>query len=959
MNQLHEYAPFVKRHIGPSETEQKQMLNALGVDSLQALMAQVVPEQIRMTTSLDLPEPLDEPAMLAHMQQLADRNQVFRHYIGQGYYGTHMPNVVLRNVLENPAWYTAYTPYQAEISQGRLEAILNFQTMVAELTGMEIANASLLDEATACAEGMGMAWRMTGQKRSTFLVSEHCHPQTIEVLRTRAKGLGITLVVADDAQLMQADVDCFGVLLQYPHSLGRVCDDRALVESLKARDIAVVCATDLLALNLLTPPGHWGVDIVVGSAQRFGVPLGYGGPHAAFMACRDAHKRHMPGRLVGVSRDATGAPALRLALQTREQHIRREKATSNICTAQVLLAVLAGLYAVWHGPQGLKAIATRVHAFTARLHHALTSLGFEVVNSSYFDTLHIHTGEQTERLRALALKQGINLRYVDAAHVAISLDETVTQADWTQLCALFETLANTQAKQSGDTLDSAIPVALRREGAALTHPIFERICSETDMLRYLRRLADMDLALDRTMIPLGSCTMKLNATVEMIPITWPQFANIHPFAPAEQVQGYAALIEGLSRDLCEITGYDAISLQPNSGAQGEYAGLLAIRAFHEANGQSERNICLIPSSAHGTNPASAHMVGMDVMVVQADAQGNVDVEDLKRCIERADERLGALMITYPSTHGVFEQSIDTICALIHDAGGQVYLDGANMNAMVGLARPGKFGADVSHLNLHKTFCIPHGGGGPGIGPVAVRAHLAPYLPGVVSEQGWCQKSQAVGPVSAAPFGSASILPISYAYIRLMGAQGLRSASEIAVLNANYLAARLGEHYPVLYTGQSGRVAHECILDIRPIKAQTGIDAQDVAKRLMDFGFHAPTMSFPVPDTLMVEPTESENLAELERFIEAMVTIRQEIRAVEAGEVSLEDSIVRQAPHTASMLLTSEWTRPYSREEAAFPVASLRANKYWPPVARIDNAWGDRNLICTCPPLQDDFEEIRS
>lgn len=946
-------APFVARHIGPALADQERMLNTLGLDCVDALMEQVVPAAIHTRQSLDLPQPLDEPGVLAHIKALADQNRLMRNYIGQGYYGTHTPNVILRNVLENPAWYTAYTPYQPEISQGRLEAILNFQTMVADLTGLDIANASLLDEGTAAAEAMAMAWRVARQKDEPFFVSKHCHPQTIEVVRTRARGLGIELVVGDESQ--DDVLSCFGVLLQYPHSLGNVVDYRSLAQSVHERGGMVICATDLLAMMLLAPPGDWGADIAIGSAQRFGVPFGYGGPHAAFMACRDSFKRHMPGRLVGVSRDAMNNPALRLALQTREQHIRREKATSNICTAQVLLAVMAGMYALWHGPEGLRAIARRVHQHTGVLRQSLQSLGLTVVNQTYFDTLLVQSKGRTGVIHNLARERGINLREVDADHLAISLDETVNDTDLRDLIAVFEAAQGVVVPAvltPAEPVLPGIPESLVRSELPLTHPVFSSIQSETDMLRYLRRLSDKDLALDRTMIPLGSCTMKLNATVEMIPVTWPQFSAIHPFAPADQAQGYREMIARLSKYLCEITGYDAISLQPNSGAQGEYAGLLAIQAYHQANGQGHRNICLIPSSAHGTNPASANMVGMDVIVVNADSRGNVDVEDLKLRIAEAGDRLAALMITYPSTHGVFEESIEEICALVHAAGGQVYMDGANMNAMVGVAKPGWFGSDVSHLNLHKTFCIPHGGGGPGVGPVAVRSHLAPYLPGVVSSKGELAADAPVGPVSAAPYGSASILPISYVYILLMGAEGLRKATQMAILNANYVASRLAPHYPILYAGQNGRVAHECILDIRPIKEQTGISAEDIAKRLMDYGFHAPTMSFPVAGTLMVEPTESEGLAELERFIDAMIAIRHEIEQVASGQADPEDNVLKNAPHTAQMLLADEWHHAYSRSQAAYPVKSLRNNKYWPPVARVDNAWGDRNVVCSCPPVSE-------
>lgn len=936
---------FTRRHIGPASGDQQAMLAAVGAASLDALVAEVVPPAIRLDAPLALPAGRSEADVLDELRGLAERNEVFRSYIGQGYYGTHTPNVVLRNVLENPAWYTAYTPYQPEISQGRLEALLNFQTMVADLTALDIANASLLDEGTAAAEAMALARRGARSKSPVFFVSRHCHPQTIEVVRTRAEGLGIEIVEGDESQGLP---ECFGVLLQYPHSLGGVADYRALAEQAHAQGAVVACATDLLALAVIAAPGEWGADIAVGSAQRFGVPFGFGGPHAGFMACRDALKRSMPGRLVGVSRDAQGRPALRLALQTREQHIRREKATSNICTAQVLLAVMAGLYAVWHGPAGLAGIARRVHGQAAALRAALVAAGHTVVNDTYFDTLCVETGARTASVLEAAASARINLRQVGATQVSLSLDETVTPADLAALAEVFGASLGELALADGLP---GIPAGVARQSAILSHPVFSSVQSETDMLRYLRRLADKDLALDRTMIPLGSCTMKLNATAEMLPITWPGFAHIHPFAPASQTRGYAELIERLSAALCEITGYDAVSLQPNSGAQGEYAGLLAIRAYHRANGQSQRDICLIPSSAHGTNPASAQLVGMEVVVVASDAQGNVDIEDLKRRIAQSGDRVAALMITYPSTHGVFEEQVTQICELVHEAGGQVYLDGANMNAMVGIAKPGKFGSDVSHLNLHKTFCIPHGGGGPGVGPVAVRGHLAPYLPGAVGSDGWLAEHTPVGPVSAAPFGSAGILPIPYIYILLMGAEGLKRATEVAILNANYIATRLKDHFPVLYSGRNGRVAHECILDVRELKERTGISNEDIAKRLVDYGFHAPTMSFPVPGTLMVEPTESEGLLELDRFIDAMIAIREEIAQVERGERDREDNVLKNAPHTAQVLLAEDWHHAYPRQQAAYPLATLRDNKYWPPVSRVDNAYGDRNLVCACLPME--------
>jgi glycine dehydrogenase len=950
---LDTHTDFIPRHIGPSDADQTAMLGVLGVASLDELIGQVVPPRIRSGAPLALPAARSEPDVLAELREIARGNEIYRNYIGQGYYGTHTPNVILRNILENPAWYTAYTPYQPEISQGRLEALLNYQTMVADLTGLDIASASLLDEGTAAAEAMTLARRGATSRSNVFFVSRHCHPQTLEVVRTRAEGLGIEVVIGDETRELP---DCFGVLLQYPHSLGAIADYRALAEAAHAQGAVVACATDLLALALLAPPGAWGADIAVGSAQRFGVPFGFGGPHAGFMACKDAYKRNMPGRLVGVSKDAQGGHALRLALQTREQHIRREKATSNICTAQVLLAVMAGMYAVWHGPAGIRGIAQRVQRATAILRAALHDLGAKVVNDSFFDTLLVRTGTATGAVLDAANAARINLRAVDGEHLSLSLDETVTIADLAQLVQVF---ARGLGKSAGaldiDALDKraegGIPASVARQGDILSHPIFSSVQSETDMLRYLRKLADKDLALDRSMIPLGSCTMKLNATAEMIPITWPEFAQIHPFAPEAQAAGYRTLIDRLSAALCEITGYDEISLQPNSGAQGEYAGLLAIRAYHQANGQHQRNVCLIPSSAHGTNPASAQLAGMQVVVVASDANGNVDVPDLRAKVAQVGDRLSALMITYPSTHGVFEEAVTEICEIVHQAGGQVYMDGANMNAMVGLAKPGKFGSDVSHLNLHKTFCIPHGGGGPGVGPVAVRGHLAPYLPGVMNAGAKLPADAKVGPVAAAPFGSAGILPIPYIYIALMGAEGLLRATEVAILNANYIAHRLRDHYPVLYCGRNGRVAHECILDVRPLKETSGISAEDIAKRLIDYGFHAPTMSFPVAGTLMVEPTESESLAELDRFIDAMIAIRGEIAQIEQGKRDRDDNVLKNAPHTAAMLMADEWHHDYTRREAAYPLESLKDGKYWPPVARVDNAYGDRNLVCSCLPIE--------
>ncbi|MFM7059977.1 MAG: aminomethyl-transferring glycine dehydrogenase [Actinomycetes bacterium] len=938
---------FASRHIGPSAEEETAMLAVLGCDSLDDLTRRAVPAVIRRLEALDLPTARSERDVLEALREIAGRNEVATSLIGLGYSGTITPPVILRNVLENPAWYTAYTPYQPEISQGRLEAILNFQTMVADLTGMDLANASMLDEGTAAAEAMALCHRLNPRAGSVFFVDADALPQTIAVVETRAEPLGLEVVVGDPATDIPAE-GVFGALLQYPGASGRVRDDAATIAGLRDRGVRVAVAADLLALAILRAPGEIGADVVVGSAQRFGVPLGYGGPHAGFMAVREDAKRSLPGRLVGVSVDAAGRSALRLALQTREQHIRREKATSNICTAQVLLAVIAGLYAAWHGPEGLRRIATRVHRQSLALAAGLRSGGVEVLTDVHFDTISVRVPGRAAAVLAAARARGINLRPVDADTVAISLDETTTTAVLAEVLAAFGVEADLSALLDGAA--EVIPDALRRTSPYLTHPVFSRHRSETSMLRYLRRLADRDLALDRTMIPLGSCTMKLNATTEMIPVTWPEFGGIHPFAPLDQTAGYRELFDGLERALVEVTGYDAVSLQPNAGSQGEFAGLLAIRAYHRARGEAERDVCLIPASAHGTNAASAAMAGMRVIVVACDDDGHIDLDDLKGRLEEFSGRIAALMVTYPSTHGVYEAEISDICAMVHDAGGQVYLDGANLNALVGLAAPGHFGADVSHLNLHKTFCIPHGGGGPGVGPVAVRSHLAPFLPShpLVPECG--PEGGGVGPISAAPWGSASILPISWTYIALMGGAGLTRATQVAVLNANYLAARLEPHFPVLYRGEDGLVAHECILDIRPITAATGVSVDDVAKRLMDHGFHAPTMSFPVAGTLMLEPTESEDLAELDRFVAAMVSIRAEIAAIERGEVVVEDSALRHAPHPAADILGAEWDRPYSREDAAYPGATDRAAKYWPPVSRIDGVYGDRNVQCSCPPL---------
>ena len=937
---------FIARHIGPRQADEQAMLTTLGFDSLQALSASVIPEGIKGTSVLNLPAGQSEADALASIKAIAAKNQLHKTYIGQGYYNCHTPSPILRNLLENPAWYTAYTPYQPEISQGRLEALLNFQTLISDLTGLPIANASLLDEATAAAEAMTFCKRLSKNKTSErFFASRHCHPQTLDVLRTRAEPLGIEVVVGDERELSDLS-SFFGALLQYPASNGDVFDYRDLVERFHAANALVAVAADLLALTLLTPPGEFGADVAIGSAQRFGVPLGFGGPHAAYFSTRDAFKRDMPGRLVGMSVDRHGKPALRLAMQTREQHIRREKATSNICTAQVLLANIASMYAVYHGPQGLTQIARRIHQLTAILAQGLKGLGLNVEQSQFFDTLTLHTGNRTSALHAKAQARHINLRVVDGERLGLSLDETSSQSDVVALWALLavdgQTLPDFEALAQSVT--GTLPAALLRQSTILSHPVFNRYHSETELMRYLRRLADKDLALDRTMIPLGSCTMKLNAASEMIPVTWAEFGNLHPFAPAEQSQGYQQLTRELELMLCEATGYDAVSLQPNAGSQGEYAGLLAIRAYHQSRGEERRDICLIPSSAHGTNPATAHMAGMRVVVTACDARGNVDIEDLRaKAIEHRDH-LAALMITYPSTHGVFEEGIREICGIIHDNGGQVYIDGANMNAMVGLCAPGKFGGDVSHLNLHKTFCIPHGGGGPGVGPIGVKSHLIPFLPGHSALE------RKEGAVCAAPFGSASILPITWMYIRMMGGEGLKRASQLAILNANYIARRLEEHYPVLYSGANGLVAHECILDLRPLKETSGISVDDVAKRLIDFGFHAPTMSFPVAGTLMIEPTESESKQELDRFCEAMIRIREEIRAVENGTLDKDDNPLKNAPHTAAEIV-GEWTHPYSREQAVYPVASLIEGKYWPPVGRVDNVFGDRNLVCACPSIE--------
>jgi glycine dehydrogenase len=960
---------FARRHIGPAPRDVALMLRDVGATSLSALMAETLPSSIRQQTPLDLGQPLSETEALAHMRELAAKNQVFTSLIGQGYSGTILPAVIQRNILENPAWYTAYTPYQPEISQGRLEALFNFQTMIADLTGLDVANASLLDEATAAAEAMALAERAGQNQTRSFFVDADVHPQTLAVLRTRAEPLGWNLIVGDPSTALEG-VDVFGGLLQYPGSSGAVRDLRPAIAALHAKGALAIVAADLLALTLLASPSELGADIAIGSAQRFGVPMGYGGPHAAYMAVRDALKRSLPGRLVGLSVDSRGAPAYRLALQTREQHIRREKATSNICTAQVLLAIIASMYAVYHGPEGLTHIARSVYRRAAVLAAGLRKLGFKLQSESFFDTVSVSAGGKQNEIVARALAEKINLRIGDGT-LGIALDETTTaetvEAVWR---AFGGKLAYADIeRETGETfLAGDIPKELGRASAFLTHPVFHAHRSETELLRYMRKLSDRDLALDRAMIPLGSCTMKLNATTEMMPLTWAEFGSLHPFAPREQAEGYHALFARLEQWLSQITGYDAISLQPNSGAQGEYAGLLAIRGYHASRGESHRNVCLIPSSAHGTNPASAHMAGMEVVVVACDGRGDVDVADLRTKAAQHSKNLAAVMITYPSTHGVFEEHIREICDIVHGHGGQVYLDGANLNAQVGLARPGEYGADVSHLNLHKTFCIPHGGGGPGMGPIGVKAHLKPFLPShpetshpntghaetshPENGQPASGEKSAVGPVSAAPFGSASILTISYIYILMMGGEGLTRATEVAVLNANYIAARLQAHFPVLYRNAKGRVAHECIIDPRALKASAGVTVDDIAKRLIDYGFHAPTMSFPVPGTLMIEPTESESKAEIDRFCEAMISIRREIAEIEAGRWEVEASPLRHAPHTVHDIADDAWQRPYSRADGCFPAGTSRTDKYWCPVGRIDNVYGDRNLVCSCPPVSD-------
>ena len=953
LTELENPSEFIARHIGIDDTAEAHMLSVLGAASRKALMEAIIPRSIARSSAMAIPSPVTEAEALRQLKAIASKNKVLKSFIGQGYHGTHTPGVILRNILENPAWYTAYTPYQAEISQGRMEALINFQTMVCDLTGMPIANASMLDEATAAAEAMTLAKRSVKAKSSTFVVAGDCHPQTIEVIQTRARPLGITVLLANSAPEWHAALrgDYFAVLAQYPATSGCIDDLRADVALVHSKQAAFIAAADPLALTLLTPPGEWGADIVVGTTQRFGMPMGAGGPHAAYLACRDEFKRSMPGRLVGVSIDVHGNPTYRLALQTREQHIRREKATSNICTAQVLPAVVASMYAVYHGPQGLKRIAQRVASYTAVLARGLMELGFPVRSDSAFDTLSLRTDAATNSIAARAREKGLNLRIYFQNYLCIALDETTTRDDIELIWSIFAKPGQTIPKVADfeKGIEPLIPAELRRSSAFLTHPVFNTHHSETAMLRYIRSLSDKDLALDRSMIPLGSCTMKLNATSEMIPITWPEFANIHPFAPTDQQLGYAELDQQLRYWLCQATGYAGISLQPNAGSQGEYAGMLVIKAFHEAHGQGHRNICLIPSSAHGTNPASAQMAGMTVVVTACDAKGNVDMTDMAAKCAQHSANLAAVMITYPSTHGVFEANVKELCALVHSHGGRVYIDGANMNALVGTAAPGEFGGDVSHLNLHKTFCIPHGGGGPGVGPVCVVADLVPYLPGH-STSGMAVNG--VGAISAAPLGNAAVLPISWMYCRMMGPDGLKQATEISILSANYISTRLKNHYPTLYASENGHVAHECILDLRPLKETSGVTAEDVAKRLMDYGFHAPTLSFPVAGTLMVEPTESEDLKEIDRFINAMISIRQEIAQIESGAWPQDNNPLKHAPHTAASVVTADWNRPYSREVAVFPLAALKVSKYWPTTGRVDNVYGDRNLFCSCVPTAD-------
>ncbi|MGA8259693.1 MAG: aminomethyl-transferring glycine dehydrogenase [Arenicellales bacterium] len=937
---------FMTRHVGPSPTEQKEMLKVLGLSSLDALIDRVVPSNIRSSKPLAVPAAVSEAEAIEELRTIAAQNRVFKSFIGMGYYDTYTPAVIQRNILESPAWYTAYTPYQSEISQGRLEALLNFQTMVVGLTGLEIANASMLDEGTAAAEAMALSHRVSRNEGSVYFVAQDCHPQTIDVVRTRARPLDIEVVIGDPVHDSPPE-DAFGALLQYPGTYGDVADYRDFIQKIHARKGLVAMAADLLALTLITPPGELGADIAVGNTQRFGVPMGYGGPHAGYMSTRDAYKRSLPGRLVGVSVDSRGNRGYRLALATREQHIRREKATSNICTAQSLLAIMAAMYAIYHGPEGLTHIARRVHRLARILAGGLRSLGLEVKTTAYFDTIAVATGDDTAAVLARARDNALNLREIDARTLGVSLDETTSRKDVELLWKIFASSGEPPSvRDQDDKVVEVLPASVVRQSSFLNEPVFHEHRTETKLLRYMRRLADMDLALDRSMIPLGSCTMKLNATTEMVPVTWPEFARMHPFAPLDQARGYRRIFDDLESLLTACTGYAAVSLQPNAGSQGEYTGLLAIKAYHEARGQGHRKVCLIPSSAHGTNPASAAMAGMQVVVVESDHDGNIDIEDLREKAAEHAAELGAIMITYPSTHGVFEARVREVCDIIHEHGGQVYIDGANLNAMVGVSAPGEFGGDVSHLNLHKTFAIPHGGGGPGVGPIAVREHLKPYLPGH-----FMLGKGAAGPVASAPWGSAGILPITWAYLRLLGRDGLRYATCNAILNANYVAKQLGPHYPVLYSGPGGLVAHECILDLRPIKEETGVTVEDVAKRLMDYGFHAPTMSFPVAGTLMVEPTESESKSELDRFITAMIEIRKEIRDIEKGKLDPEDNPLKHAPHTA-MDLSEPWERSYTTRQALRLDCQGAGSKYWPPVNRIDNIYGDRHIVCTCPPVSD-------
>jgi glycine dehydrogenase len=952
--ELEPEANFVPRHIGPNAVETAEMLKLLGASSLDDFIDKVIPRKIRAAKPLDLPRGKAERTTLSYLRKMASRNEVFTSMIGMGYYGTVTPKVILRNILENPGWYTAYTPYQAEVSQGRLEALLNFQQMVIDFTGLELASASLLDEGTAAAEAMAMAKRVVKTSANIFFIDRDTHPQTIGVVKTRAEAFGFDIVIGDPAKDLKA-AEVFGALLSYPGSSGEIRDYRAVIDKLHGAGALAIMATDLLALALLTPPGELGADIALGSAQRFGVPMGYGGPHAAFFATRDEYKRAMPGRLIGVSVDSHGAQALRMAMQTREQHIRREKATSNICTAQVLLAVIASMFAVYNGPKGIRKTAERTHRFAEIFAEAVQGFGYEVVTKAFFDTVTINAPGRAHAILARAKEKRINLRFVDADHVGVSFDQSTRRQQLEHLLTVFKTdaLDKIDIDKIDAKISEVIPPALHRKSPYLTHPVFEMYHSETEMLRYMRRLQAKDIALDRSMIPLGSCTMKLNATTEMIPVTWREFAMMHPFAPLEQAQGYQQLFEELEGMLAEITGFDTVSLQPNAGSQGEYAGLLAIRGYHHARGETRRDVCLIPVSAHGTNPASAVMAGMKVVVVACDENGNVDVPDLEAKARQHAANLAALMITYPSTHGVFEESIKDICAIIHEHGGQVYLDGANLNAQVGLVRPAELGADVCHMNLHKTFCIPHGGGGPGMGPIGVKAHLAPYLPGHAVVHGVnpaAGRDQSQGQISSAPWGSASILPISWTYIAMMGGEGLKQATVMAILNANYIAKRLAPHFPIVYSGPGGFIAHECIIDLRWLKERTGLAVEDVAKRLVDYGFHAPTMSFPVVDTLMIEPTESEGKRELDRFCDAMIEIRQEIAEVEEGKADRTDNVLKNSPHTHQLLL-GDWTRPYSKEKAFFPLKYINADKYWPPVGRVDNVFGDRNLVCTCPPME--------